>query len=84
MIPLNQTPSQGLVYHSTRHSTIYHCTWLPSPRPEGSRSEISRRDDDRLHPTLMPVPTYIVKGEEELCAAAAAAGGREEVEVHVR
>lgn len=32
----------------------------------------------------MPVISYIIEGEEVLCAAAAVAGGREEVAVYIR
>lgn len=64
---------------------IHHL--LLSPRSQGHRSEVSRRDDDGLHPDLMPILSHITEGEEELCATAAAAAvtsSREEVAVYIR
>lgn len=62
----------------------HHPTLLCSPRSQGNRTEISRRDDDGLHPDLVLLFPHIIEREEELCATAAVAGSREEVAVHIR
>lgn len=62
----------------------YNPTLLPSPRSQGYRSEISRRIDDGLHPSLLPVLSPITEGEEECCVTAAITGSREEGEVNFR
>lgn len=55
---------------------------LPSFRSQGNRTEISRRNDDGLHPNLMLCLSHIIEEEEKLRATAAITSSREEVEVH--
>ncbi len=61
-----------------------HPRLSPSFRSQGNLSEISRRDDDRLLPGLVPFLSHVIEKEKELCVTAAVAGSREEVAVYIR